>query len=289
MYQELKQLPSKGLAYPPGTKISVRPLKFGEVIEFTERHGEPIDYYNYLAGRSIVDGIDFWEITTGDWQYIELSMITVSYATPSLTINGPPCDKCSKEPPIPPDEKKKDVPQEVVALLPGMDRKKIPKEYTARLLPTDLIFNTVDDKLTGPVSVDLVNGKSASLDFFRIKHHMQMLQSEKSGVDEEIALITGLDFSNDVEFEDYAALEEAYGLFSHGLDDAIELQCPNCGTKKVMEVDWRASQLIPFRADEKLIRSRIHIGEVSESADKGPSRPPVPPSESSLRPAGGRQ
>jgi len=282
MRQVLKDIPSRYLAYPEGTQISIRPLKFGEVLEFTERYGDPINYYNYLAGLDVVEGIDFWEITTGDWQYIELSIISISYATPSFTIPGPPCDKCSTSDKSKDDSEDKS--QTIVASLP-MSKKKLqlPKEYTAQLIPTDLIFNTVDDEVNAAVSVDLESGKSVTLDFFRLKHYIHMLKNNLTGNAQEIVQITGLDL-NEIEYEDFPYLETAYGMLSHGLDDKVNLKCPSCGDTKEMEVDWGASSLIPFRPSSDVIRNRIHVGQTSKSANSGDEKTSVSSSESSLRP-----
>ena len=277
MRQVLKDIPSRYLAYPEGTQISIRPLMFGEVLEFTERYNDPINYYNFLAETGVVEGIDFWEITTGDWQYIELSIISISYATPSFTIPGPPCDKCSKA-----DDKKD---QTIVAALPFNKKPQLPKEYTAKLIPTDLVFNTVDDGVNDAISVDLESGNSVTLDFFRLKHYLSMLENDLTGMTEEIVQITKLDLKKDVTYIDYTCLEEAYRMLNHGLDDKVMLKCPACGDTKEEEVDWGSSSLIPFRPPSNIIRDRIHVGKVSSSTNSGNEKTPVPPSSSTLRPA----
>jgi len=283
MRQTLKDIPSRYLAYPEGTQISIRPLMFGEVIEFTERYDEPLDYYKYLASIDVVEGIDFWEITTGDWQYIELSIISISYATPSFTIPGPPCDKCSKS-----EEKveEESEPQTIVASLPMNRKKQLPKEYTAKLIPTDLIFNTVDDDVNDVVSVELESGKSVTLDFFRLKHYLKMLENNLNGKAQEIVQVTGLDLNKDITYDDYPYLEKAYNMLSHGLDDKVSLRCPNCSDVKEMEVDWRASTLIPFRPDADTLRDRISIGKISKPTDSSNEKTPVPGNQSTLQHVG---
>jgi hypothetical protein len=273
MRQTLKDLPSRYLPYPEGTTISIRPLMFGEVIEFTERYDEPIDYYKYLSSIGVVDGIDFWEITTGDWQYIELSIISISYATPSFTIPGPPCDKCSKSEPVKDGEEPES--QTFVASLPMNRKKQLPKEYTAKLIPTDLIFNTIEDEITDSVSVDLESGKSVTLDFFRLKHYLNMLENSLNGKAQEICQITGLDLNKDVTYDDFPYLEKAYDMLLHGLDDKVSLSCPSCGDAKEMEVNWSASTLIPFRPDASSLRNRISIGTASKPVNSGDEKPPV--------------
>ena len=264
MYSKIKELPSSYKAYPEGTEISVRPLKHGEVVNYSERRDKIIDILEYFDKRKVIKGIDIWDITVGDWQFLELTIVAASYIAPTFSFTGPECEDCKKKMEASEKEEK-----EVISVpgFPTIDRKKLPERFKVNFLPSELVFNSVDDKVKIPVSIDLDNENTVDLDFFRLRHYKEMLEKKLKGRDEEIAIAAGVNLEDDVTTQDAWVMEEAYKLMDHGLANKITLKCPSCNKEIEKEVDWEILSLIPFHGDEKSVGKRIHFGGALKSTN----------------------
>jgi hypothetical protein len=285
MYLKISKLPSGFTAYPEGTEIRIRELTFGEVLKHDEYSDRPLDILEYFSKKELVTGIDFWEITAGDWEFLLLQIVAISYATPSYTFRDPLCPSCKEKQP-----KSK---EEIIAAFPvpikfeGFKPENIPPDLEIKLEPATIIFVELDETVTGQATIELTK-KKVTLDFYRLKHYKQLLEADMRNIRaNEIAILTGLDMEADVSDLDYAILDAAYVAMDHGLARQIEITCPDCGEPVTKEVRWDISSLIPFYRDGAELKDRISFGVVSESADNPYKKTTVSPSRSSLRPADG--
>jgi len=266
VYSKIKELPSSYKAYPEGTEISVRPLKHGEVVNYSERRDKIIDILEYFDKREVIKGINIWDISVGDWQFLELTIVAASYIAPTFSFTGPECKDCKKKME---EAKEKEKEKEVISVpgFPTIDRKKLPERFKVNFLPSELIFNSVEDKVKIPVTIDLDNGDTVELDFFRLRHYKEMLEKKLEGRDEEIAIAAGVNLEDDVTTQDAWVMETAYKSMDHGLADKVTLKCPSCNKEIEREVDWEILSLIPFHGDEKSVGERIHFGGALKSTN----------------------
>ena len=293
MYIKVGRLPSNFKPYPEGTEIRVRELTFGEVMTYNEHRERPLDVINYFYERRVIDGIDMWEITAGDWQYLQIQITAISFASPSYSFLGPICDKCSKKT----KEEKANLSEfntnkmEINSpfQMDAFKEENIPPDLRASLLPSELQFNEIDEEAIGPATVDLPDlGKKISLDFYRLKHYKQLIESGiRNNRANEIATLIGLDFEKEVSNNDYEVLDMAYSYMDHGLESKVIIKCPDCGVAIEKGVQWDMMSLIPFHRDERSIKDRIHFGGTPQSADNPYTRDAVSPGESTLRPLDG--
>jgi hypothetical protein len=295
MYIKVGRLPSKFKPYPEGTEIRVRELTFGEVMNYNDHRDRPLDVINYFFERGVIDGIDMWEITAGDWQYLQIQITAISFASPSYSFLGPICNNCSKKT----NEEKADLSKfnankmEINSpfLMDAFKEENIPPDLRASLLPSELQFNEINEEAIGPATVDLPDlRKKVSLDFYRLKHYKQLIESGiKNNRANEIATLTGLDLEKEISNNDFEVLDMAYSYMDHGLESKVLIKCPDCKVAIDKEVQWDLMSLIPFHRDVGSIKDRIHFGGGAQSADNPYSRTAVPSGESTLRPLDGEK
>jgi len=273
MFIKIQKVPSRFKPYPENTEISLRELTQGEVLNFSEYADRTLDCVSYVGEREILKGIDIWDLTVGDWQFLQLQLVSMSYASPSYSLKGPVCDKCKK---------KNDF---ITPLkIEGYKPENFPPGLRAKLVPSDIRFEEVDEKAQFPVEVTLDSGKKVSYDFYRLKHYKELAeQGLKNTRASEIQVITGLNFEEEVSSFDYDVLKKVYEMLDHGIGKKITLKCPDCEGTKEVEVNWDIMSLFPHFRDEKSLNDRITLGRIHKPEHKGSERTTVQGRGSTLR------
>ncbi len=258
MHITLDQLPSHYVPYSDEVrkeKIKIRPLTYGEVLTFSEYKDNFIDLLSFMGESDIVRGIAFEDITIGDWEFIELSLVAMSYADPIYTVSFGECEACK--------EKMSDLPEEELYLKVGKQViSKIPM-LAKKIKQGEINFKEIIEDVTSEGEVTLENGTNAIVDFYRLKHYKTLLQEKKEDSEErKIELLSNL-IINDISLLDYTILTEVVNLMEHGLDSTFTIHCPNasCNVTKTFSFEWRLLQLRSFSFDNELIRRRISFGK----------------------------
>jgi len=289
MYIKIKKLPSGYKPYPPGTEIGIRELTFGEIMAYSEFSDRVVDILNYFEEREVITGIDFFDITAGDWHFLQLQLVSLSYATPSYTFRGPVCNRCSRERSKESESKKlkPSSPEDVTVpiIMEGFNAENIPPEFRASLVPAEFIFSEVPEEVITPLSISLSKGRTVEMDFYRLRDFKKLLeQGLPNKRSSEISIMTGLSLEDDLSEMDFAVLNEAYEMLDHGLAKTVILTCPKCKRTREMEVDWDLVSLIPFYRDRQSLKDRISFGTVSKPADSPAKKTSVSSGSSTLRP-----
>jgi len=274
MLIEVKDLPSGYKPYPENTVISIRPLKYGEVLEFNEYRGHPLDILKYAEKREIISGIAIDELTVGDWQFLELTLVAASYATPTYTIKLGKCPECEKKYSKLPKE-------ELYFTIGGVEVSKIP-DVGRKLVPADISFIDIAEEVESPVMFESSIGE-VSIDFYRIKHYKVLLEDGKQdSLPHQVAKVADCDLE-DLELDDYNTLVAAFEMMSHGMDSNVAVTCHECEHQATVKLDWGLLQLIPFARDKESARNRIHFGKSGKPQQR--KRGGLPSGESTLRPS----
>jgi len=280
MHITLEQVPSKYIPYSDEVrqnKIKIRPLTYGEVLAFSQHKDKFIDLLDYMKTKDIVTGVPFEEITIGDWEFIELSLVAISYADPTYTIDLGQCEVCK--------QKFSDLPEEELYLKVGPHTiSKIPA-LLKKVKFGEINFKELENEITSVGEVTLEDGTVATVDFYRLKHFKTLLQENKEeSVARKVELVTNTSVDN-ITTTDFVVLNEAITLMEHGLDSTFVIKCPNgtCNNKKEVSFQWRLLQLRTFSVSDDVIRNRISFGKTSKPVPI--ARQELPRSQSTLRPA----
>jgi len=279
MYISLNKLPSGYIPYNEEVKknlIQIRGLTYGEVMTFSEHKDKLQDIIPFIKERDIIKGIDFEEISVGDWEFIELTLAAISYADPTYTINLGECPKCK--------EKFSNLPEDELYLKVGPERiSKIPK-LTRKVTHGEINFKELPKEITSEAEITLEDGKQITVDFFRLKHYKSLSKDQENfSIIKKVEALSGISI-NDITSMDYATLLEAIELMSHGLDSSFNVVCPSCAFTKIFTFQWRLLQLRSFSFDNQTIRDRILFGKVRKHEPA--VEPELSRSKSSLRQSG---
>jgi hypothetical protein len=227
------KLPSKSLAYPPGSTIHYRPYSFGEVKKISQMKSlTDIELFDF-ALDGVTTSFDKERLTMPDILYIGLlrKISTVGVTNASIHCI---CSKC---------------------------KNRVSKQFSIQ----DIDFH--DMKAPDlPVIVTLSNQtmefSPLSLGAFRKLYAMKKH-------DDEIAIYAAqclnLTFEEaykliyNANAADHTLLEEVDEYMYHSLAP-VDVQC-ECGAKNKIEPDGEAALIAPFRVDEGATRSRIQFGK----------------------------
>lgn len=249
-----KDLPSRNLAYDNINCIKYREMTFKEVMNFSKFRKRKLDLLEFIKEREIVKGIDIYEITVGDWQFIELSLVNTSFAGVSYPYDLGDCSNCEKE------LKEQYKEEDLYISIGNVKKSKIPKMIKI-LAATDILFNDIEDtEIQLPISVTLDNGNEAPFDFYRLKHLIKMEEQDDRTIQNRISIISGIDLY-DMSMDDYHVFVELSNLLSHGLDNKIEISCPRCGKTINKKIDWRLLRFFPYVRDGSSFKERITFGK----------------------------
>ncbi len=277
MHVSLNIIPSGYIPYPNlnGEKIKLRRLTYEEVIEFSENRDRSSDLIDYIKKRDIVTGVDIDEITMGDWSFIELSMVILSYSNPSYTFSLGECPKCK----VKYSELEED---ELFLNIGDIKVSKIPKLWK-KVTHGQISFEELPPEVQSTAIVDL-DGTKVEVDFFRIKHHLQLLKEKKEdNIVDQIKSVSKVDFKT-IDNVGFALLKAAFDKMKHGLDSSFTVTCPDCKYSKSFRMDWGLLQFTPHYIDAGFIEERISFDKVGKPAEHTPDE--LPPRSSISRKLG---
>ena len=311
-----EQIPSQGKAYPPGTELRVRSLLWEECVNFAQfrDEGKTLELLDMLAKNQVITGLDFWELTSGDWTYIELLIMSMSYTAPVYKFKSNNCEKC--EVPLAENtengidrallvkeitgktmqevlnipgmkERVEEIIPDAFVNVPGSSKDNIAPVYQASLVPADFQFETSDDDNNGTPIVTLESGKEVTVDYYRLKHFKGLMKSGLAENDmNQVCASTGV-ASKNLTYFDGEVLLEAKKILEHGLVYTIQVTCPKCSHRKEENLVWGALDFVPFRRDRKSLRNRISFRQTSKPVDTTPSADAVQSGDSPTRQASG--
>lgn len=313
-----EQIPSQGKAYPPGTELKVRSLLWEECVDFSQYKdsGKTLELLEMLDGNQVITGIDFWDITSGDWTYIELLIMSMSFTSLTYKFKTSECPDCKKDYKESTDsgvdrsllvkeltgksmeevlqipgmkEQVEKIIPDAFLNLPGSDKKNLPPVLQATLSPADFVFETSDEDNHGTPIVTLDNGKEVAVDYYRLKHFKTLMSQGREENDmNQVCVASGVDRKS-LTYLDGQVLLEAKEILDHGLDYTIKVTCPNCNQVKEESLAWGALDFVPFRRDRGALRNRISFRNSSKPADTTPPENAVPQSNSPVRETGGHE
>lgn len=268
-YSRITTLPSRGVPYPEGTNIRVRNIDLDEVMFFSEHHGRELDILDKFHDGEIIkcEGIDFWDITYDDWQFLLLTVVASSYIQVQYTVSQL-CETCGDEP-VTLDLK-----------IPNVQPIQVKPGYTATVEPAKVDFKSLDEEVDGPAQFQADSGDELVVDFYRLKHHRdRLINPQLKKIDVLIAAPEDFRYSvADVQFVNYA-IER----MDHSPSNEVLALCPVCKKPKKISIRWEGVDFIPFRFDEEYLRDRISFGKRSTPKYVSPNADPVPPSTEPLR------
>jgi len=247
-------LPSKGLSYPEGHKVSYRPYVFGEVKKVSGSRTT----FEELA-RTILEGIQttfpIGDLTFYDFLYVSLlrKLSTIGDST-IIATHVCPNRACQ-----------------------------VSNSYEISVGPEkcEVDFWDVDyDDL--PVSVDLKLGDEGYTTYeFMPLTILDYLRLERMNLHKDSVAKLAMQCVNFPFEEVRPKLYRAYGeesqiltqledILHHGVKP-INVKCPSCGSINLLQLDGGNVVIRPFRTDEEVASDRIRFGK--KSKDK--SNPPV--------------
>lgn len=241
----LKDLPSQGKPYPPGTSVRYRPYTFGEVKKISQGSTEGRRRFDAIMAGVDCRGIDKWKLTLGDALYLGLLRKISSVGTSKAHIPYV-CGHCGSR-------------NVLVLDIGGADKVALEfDDIAAPALPIRVELSC-GDRVFMPVTVgDFVARLDKLVSPEGVEDGIAMLASYCVNVPFEQAYE---EFSN-VTGTDGELLNEIDRLLYHSAKDMIT-NCASeaCGKKNSVELDGGQALILPFRTDQEPLGGRIHFGE----------------------------
>lgn len=239
MYQviSVERIPSKGFYYPEGTEIKVRALTWEERMMFAKykKQQYQVDLLEMLAENEVVKGIDLWEITMGDWSFLELLMVTLTFRPISYTFSLK-CSECS------------DSNQREVSFRDS-------REGNGNLTPSNFVFESSEHHLRSYI---FLNGREVKLNSYRLKHYRK-IRMEGEQEDDYNKLISLLDRETVREVVT-SPIDCPRVQSDHGLKMGVTLCCSSCNKKEEVGVEWSVFDFIPEEHPDTLLDVELELG-----------------------------
>lgn len=256
-YSIVDQLPSQFKPYPEGVEISYRPLQFREVAVITNLYqrsgaleGQVSESVQNTITRDIirkiqdakvvkVAGMNFMDLTLGDWLFVYLCVMSESHMDVVYKINVP-CSSCN-------------------GILP--DAKVSLKTFaSADVTPGMIEFDSVEDEVEMPVLLDTDAEEEIEIDFLRLRHYLARLKDPN--VNEIDLLVTPKDAN--LSIMDVTNINFVREMMSHLPEETVNAVCASCQNEMSVAVKWSEFALTVKSPDEQSRRSRIHFGKRSQ-------------------------
>lgn len=220
-------LPSKCLVYEDTdpSKVQIRTLKGRDEKLIAELTYDNFEKKFLTILGSIVKGVVPGKLTVGDRLYI-----MVWEAINSYSANYPVelmCETCLQK-----------------------------IEITVDLSKLDVI--ELPEKFKEPHPVKLSDGNQIDLRLFRVEDEVKIADAEKSGksswlyrwaisiVDKEKSVWDRINYLENLEAKDVAAIRAFHEKYYHGPKMETEYECPKCGGQGVTPVPFRIELLFPY-------------------------------------------
>lgn len=254
-YTTIKTLPSRFVPYPKDAVISCRPLVYDEVVYISKHRQDEIAIIEKFKETEIIKtiGLDFWDLTMGDWSFLLLSIVNSSYIKIQYNINRE-CSKCLGKI----DKIELTIPNSktphIIEVKSGLN---------AVIIPAEIKFEELDEQVDDIAVLDLIEGQ-AELDFIRMKHFKSVTNSSKDL--NEISLILSGVNANKLALSDIQIATYARDIMNHGPSSKVLCKCPVCKLEEEVEIEWKALDFIPFRQDKRIIKTKVSFGKRSSGS-----------------------
>lgn len=264
-YTSLSYLPSRFIPYSE-KEIAIRRLTLGEV-DYTFDHQNKItDIVKFYADREVVTGISTFELTVNDWQFVELSIVALTFPDVKFELNGGTCPSCGDEVKTIQLGKTADGEPQVIT---------ISAELKSLVVPQDISFVTLDDEVIPPIELELSVGLTV-IDFLRIKHYMELARdtgkTQGEWTNRQLTeKMCGVDV-NELDYYDGDIIDYAQEKMYHGVNSSFKAKCQLCKTEYPVSTSWGVASFIPFRQDKRLAGNRVRFGHARQSEREEPSK-----------------
>lgn len=246
----VKQLPSRGLPYPKGSKVWYKTYSWGEIREASiSRKGQTEAIKDILIG--IRADFPATELTYSDFLYLALARKISTFSGMQVTVPY----ICSN--------------------------KKCQKENKGTFTERDIEFNDLSEEVTELPARVTFGDKELEFSPMTVGQYLEISggkynETLKTGKMDSIAIqaswIKNLDFKAAYEFvyklskpEDFEVITEIDKLLFHKIKPQT-FKCPDCGTETSVMLEGRQALIAPFRTGEKPKNSRIQFGKGTQSA-----------------------
>lgn len=235
----IKELPSRGLSYPPGTEISYRPYSFGEAKKLSQSKFSMKEHLDFVLNGVYVQGLKSkYDITYFDFLFISLlrRISTVQTKTVNITFK---CRHCEAN-------------------------------NTYQISVNDFEFE--DSQIPKlPIRVN-IRGKELKFSYLTLGKFLEAYKH--NDVKNEMALLAysvinmpfkeaySIISDENLPFDDGAVLDVVEDQLFHGLKPKEFLcQKGDCGKVNLVNLEVLQMSITPFRGDEDTYRNRIHYGD----------------------------
>lgn len=261
----MSYLPSRFVPYNQ-KEIAIRRLTLGEV-DFTFDHQNKItDIVKYYADREVITGINVYDLTVNDWQFVELSLVALTFPEVKFELNGGKCPSCGDEVKTIELGRTPDGTPQIIT---------ISADLKSFVVPQEISFVTLDEEVVPPIELELSIGV-VKMDFLRIRHYFELAketgkpQSEWTNrqlTQKQCGVIV-----EDLEYNDGDIIDYAQEKMYHGVNGSFKAKCQLCKTEYPVTTSWEVASFIPFRKDKRLARDRVRFGNASTSERGEPSK-----------------
>lgn len=267
---KLDNLPSRGVPYPKGAKLSYRTYTFGQVREASTSSFDVASSLRKTISGLVCSNLDPYELTVSDALYLGIMRKVSTFHGMDLEVPYV-CLKCQSP-------------------------------NKGAMTERHISFKDLDEKIESlPIGVT-INGHDLELSPMTVKQFLDLSDGKYAKVlmsDKITETAIHASFVRNMEFEeayriissttnadDMEVLYEIEQLFKHDLE-RVEFKCSNnsCGHINKVRLEGREALLRPFRSGESSARSRIRFSPAPVNESNGSGSVGVQSSDANEQPS----
>lgn len=243
------ELPSRGMVYPPGTAIMIRPLLGKDERLMSELTQDNFEVKFAMVLAQVVTGLPVGALTLGDRLFIICWLIANSYTSEyPFTFN---CPQCRTN-------------QDLSVNLKGFDIVELPPGFKE------------------PFPVKLSGGQTANLRLFRVEDEVAASDFDKSGESSWLYryarsvvspddVLQRISMLEQLPAQDLAKIRAFQEEFFHGPRMESGYTCTKCGRKGSVRIPITLEFLFPYGAAlRKTFGDAIRLGVLHQPVQPGP-------------------
>lgn len=236
---KMEELPTKGLLYPEGTQILVRPLKIVEVKQLAALDEDNINEVTNLVLRQAVSGIDLEDIVTADKLYLIFLLRAITYREKGINVDFD-CPKCGS-------------PSQYKFEISNLNIVQLSDDFTSAIYTNDdgveyeFKYLTISDETTSDnIKAGIIKDSTLAAYVKQIDDSiLDLAMSIKKIGGKPVELIQSIMNILGLDPASYAELETAYESFIIGIQFTMDVKCNKCGGGSTLPIPFHGEFFLP--------------------------------------------
>lgn len=237
---KMNELPTRGILYPEGTQIRVRPLKIVEVKQLASLDESNLNDVTNMILNQVVDGVDVETIYAADKLYLIFLLRAITYKEKGINVDFD-CPKCSQA-------------SQYAFTLDNLNIVQIQDNYLDNKIVEiedvgtyEFKYQTIKDELflekirNHEITDKTLLAYTRAIDpsILELAMTIEKIDGESVNLTQVIMNLTNLDPIA------YSELETSYEEFVIGLQVTMDVKCNKCGGGSTLPIPFHGEFFLP--------------------------------------------